>query len=143
MWFITVFVLSWLAGPATQMLFLFAPKLHHKLGLTEENALNPEFKWFMLDEKAIAIADVTYFISGIIFVVLALQGDSAATIFGLYTCACYVYISSFAVPRWLLLGKNGLSPMQPKQMPAYFSYMVFFFLFGLYGLYYLWGVATA
>ncbi|NNJ98751.1 MAG: hypothetical protein HKP12_16520 [Gammaproteobacteria bacterium] len=139
-WFIVIFVLMWLAGPLTQVLFLIAPKLHHKIGLTEADALKPEFKWFLLDERAIAYADLTYFLSGITFVVLVLQDDRSALVFGLYSCACYVYVASLAIPRWLLLGKHGISPLPAKQLPVYFSYMIMFMLFGLYGLYYLWGL---
>ena len=140
-WFITVFVLVWLAGSTTQILFLVAPKLHHKLGLTEAKALEPDFRWFILDEKAIAYADITHAISGLAFIVLALSGDRTALIFGLYSCACYVYISCLAVSRWLMLGKEGISPLDPKQHSFYFSYMGLLLLFGLYGLYYLWGLA--
>lgn len=140
-WFIVVFVLMWIAGPLTQVLFLVAPRLHHKLGLTEADALKQEFKWFLLDERAIAYADLTYLISGIAFVFLALLDNGSALIFGLYSCACYVYIASMSIPRWLLLTKHGLSPAPRKQLVAYMSYMVLFLLFGLYGLFYLWGLA--
>ena len=141
--FILVFVLSWLAAPVTQLLFLVAPRLHHKLGMTEENALKPEFRWFLLDEKAIAIADMTYFISGGVFIWLALLGNPTGLIFGLYSCACYVYIALLAISRWRLFGKHQLSPMTKGQLPFYVAYMVLFLLFGLYGLFYLWGLAQA
>ena len=140
-WFFVVFVLAWMAGPVTQLLFLIAPKLHHKLGMTEESAHNPEFRWFLLDEKAIAIADMTYFVSGGAFIWLALLGDQTALIFGLYSCACYVYVAPLAISRWRLLGKNQLSPISNGQAPIYMAYMVVFFVFGLYGLFYLWGLA--
>ena len=102
-WFIVVFALLWAAGPLTQVLFLVAPKLHHRLGLTEANAFKPEFKWFLLDEKALAIADMTYLVAGIAFVWLAMLDIRLALIFGMYTCACYVYIALISIPRWLLL----------------------------------------
>ena len=140
-WFLVVFVFSWLVSPVTQLLFLVAPKLHHRLGLTEADALKPEFKWFLLDEKAIAVADMTYLVSGAVFVSLAIMGERLALLFGLYTCACYVFVSLLAMTRWILLAKHGLSPLPASQRPLYFSYMVFFLLFGLYGLYYLWGLA--
>ena len=142
-WFIVVFVLMWLAGPVTQVLFLISPKLHHKLGLTEDSALEPEFRWFLLDEKAIAIADITCFVSGGAFIWLALLGNQAALIFGLYSCACWVYIAPLAVSRWILFGMNQLSPMSKAQMPIYMAYMVLFLVFGLYGLFYLWGLALS
>ena len=140
-WFLVVFVLIWIVGPVTQLLFLVAPKLHHKLGMTEDSALNPEFRWFLLDEKAIAIADITYFISGGAFIWLALLGNETALIFGLYSCACYVYVAPLAISRWLLFGKNQLSPISRRQVPVYMAYMVLFLVFGLYGLFYLWGLA--
>lgn len=140
-WFLVVFVLSWLAAPVTQALFLVAPKLHHRLGMTEDDAFKPEFRWFLLDEKAIAIADMTYLIAGGAFIALALLGKQAALIFGLYSCACYVYISLLAISRWRLFGKNGISPISKGQLPVYTAYMSFFMIFGLYGLYYLWGLA--
>lgn len=140
-WFMVVFVLSWLAAPVTQLLFLLAPNLHHKLGMTEENAVKPEFRWFLLDEKAIAIADMTYLISGGAFVWLTLLGNPTGLIFGLYSCACYVYIAILAISRWILFGKNQLSPIAKGQVPFYMTYMVMFLLFGLYGLHYLWALA--
>lgn len=140
-WFVVVFVVFWIAGPLTQVLQLIAPELHHKLGLTEANALKPEFKWFLLDERAIAYADLTCLISGIGFVGLALIGNETAVIFGLYTCACYVYIASLIIPRWLLLSHHELNPSPSKQLSVFMSFMVMYLLFGLYGLFYLWGLA--
>ncbi len=142
-WFFVVFVLAWLASPVTQVMFLVAPRLHHKLGMTEERALEPNFRWFLLDEKAIAIADLTYLVSGAVFIVLALAGSQTALIFGLYSCACYVYIAVLAVARWRLLGKNNLSPISARQLPVYVAYMIFFFVFGLTGLVYLWGLVQS
>ena len=109
-WFIVVFILLWVAGPVTQLLQLVAPKLHLKLGLTETDAFKPEFKWFLLDEKGIAIGDMTYFASGAVFIWLALVENETALIFGLYSCACYVYIAAFSTSRMLLLTKHGLYP---------------------------------
>ena len=139
-WFLSVFIIAWLAAPVTQAIFLVAPRLHHKLGMTEENAFKPEFRWFLLDEKAIAIADMTYLVSGGIFIWLALVGSETALIFGFYSCACYVYIAVLAISRWRLFGSNDLSPIAKGQLPVYMAYMVFFFVFGLYGLFYLWGL---
>ena len=139
-WFIAFFVLMWIVGPLTQLLQLIAPELHHRLGLTEAGALKPEFKWYLLEERAIAYADLTCLVSGIAFVWLALLDKSSALIFGLYSCACYVYAASISIPRWLLLAKHELSPQPGRQMPAYVSYMVLYLLFGLYGLFYLWGL---
>jgi len=140
-WFLVVFVLAWVAAPVTQVIFLISPEFHHKLGMTEDGALKPEFRWFLLDEKATAIADMTYFLSGAAFIWLALLGKQSALIFGLFSCACYVYVAPFAISRWLLLGKNQLSPISSKQLPIYIGYMAFFLVFGLFGLFYLWGLA--
>ena len=140
-WFFVVFVLVWIAGPVSQVLFLVAPRLHHKLGMTEDNALKPEFRWFLLDEKAIAAADMTYLISGAAFIGLALQGSRTALLFGLFSCACYVYVAVLALSRWRLFGKNNLSPLAKNQLPFYVAYMLFFLTFGLYGLSYLWELA--
>ncbi len=142
-WFILFFALTWLLAPVSQVLFLVAPKLHHKLGMTEDDALKPEFRWFLLDEKAIAIADMTYLVSGGIFIWLALSGDPTALIFGLYSCACYVYIAVLAISRWHLFGKNRMSPISAGQLPVYVAYMMLFLVFGLYGLFYLWGLAQS
>ena len=141
--FLVFFVIAWVASPVTQALFLTAPKLHHKLGMTEDRAFEPEFRWFLLDEKAIAIADMTYLVSGAVFIGLALSGSQAAIIFGLYSCACYVYIAVLAISRWRLFGENDLSPISKGQLPVYVAYMVVFLVFGLYGLFYLWGLAQA
>ncbi len=139
-WFIVVFALTWVMGPVTQVLFLVAPRFHHRLGMTEDEALKPEFRWFLLDERAIAIADMTYLVSGGAFIWLALLESQTALIFGLYSCACYVYIGVLAISRWLLFGKNRLSPISKGQLPFYMAYMVVFLVFGLYGLSYLWGL---
>ena len=140
-WFLAVFVLIWAAGPLTQVLQLIAPRLHHRLGMTEADAFKPEFKWYLLEERAIAYADLTCLGAGAAFVWLALLGNRAALVFGLYTCACYVYIASISVPRWLLLTKHGLGPLRGGQLAAYISFMALIFLFGLYGLAYLWSLA--
>lgn len=138
-----VFILMWIASAGTQLLQLVAPKLHMKLGLTEADAFKPEFKWFLLEQKAIAIGDMTYFVSGIAFVWLALLGNETALIFGLYSCACYVYFAATFIPSTLLLVKYNLSPVSRKQLVAYMFYAVLFLLFGLYGLFYLWGLAQS
>ena len=141
--FIVVFILMWIAGPATQLLQLLAPKLHMKLGLMEADAFKPEFKWFLLEQKAIAIADMTFLVSGIAFVWLALLGNETALLFGLYSCACYVYFASTFIPSTLLLSKHNLSPVSRKQLGGYMVYASLYLLFGLYGLFYLWGLAQS
>ncbi|MEO0853596.1 MAG: hypothetical protein AAFY15_08850 [Cyanobacteria bacterium J06648_11] len=143
LWFLVAFVLVWIAGPGTQALFLIAPKLHHKIGLSEEGTFKSEFRWFLLDERAIATADMTQFVSGVAFIWLALLGNQSGLIYGVYACACYVYVSVLAVSRWYLLRQNQLSPLATGQLPFYVSYMLILNVFGLYGLYYLWGLALS
>lgn len=139
-WFIVAFVLMWIVGPVTQVLQLVAPKLHMKLGLMEANAFKPEFKWWLLEERAVAIADMTFLLSGIVFISLALLGNETALIFGLYSSACYVYFASTYIPRIILLTKHNLSPVSKKQLGGYLFYACLFLVFGLYGLFYLWGL---
>ena len=131
----------WTAGPLTQVLHLMAPELHYRLGLMEADAYKPEFKWYLLEEKAIAIADMTYLASGAAFILLALLGNDTAVIFGLYSCACYVYFAATYIPRTALLTKHNLSPVSRKQLGGYIAYASLYLLFGLYGLFYLWGLA--
>ena len=64
LWFIILFSFMLIIGPITQLLQLIAPKLHMKLGLQEAKAFEPEFKWFLLEEKAVAIADMSFLITG-------------------------------------------------------------------------------
>ena len=139
-WFIVVFTILWLGGPVTQLLQLLAPKLHLRLGLTEADAYKPEFKWFLLDEKGIAMGDMTFLASGIAFIWLALIENETALIFGLYSCACYVYFASFSIPRMLLLSKHGLYPAPKTYSGVFVIYMGAYLLYGLYGLFYLWGL---
>lgn len=140
-WFIVVFIIMWAAGPATQLLQLLAPKLHMKLGLMESDAFKPEFKWFLLDERGIAIGDMTFLVSGVAFIWLALLDNDTAIIFGLYSCACYVYFASFSIPRMLLLSRYDLFPAPKTYSGVFVIYMGAFLLFGLYGLFYLWMLA--
>lgn len=140
-WFIAVFILSWLVGPLTQLLQLVAPKLHYRLGMMEANAIKPEFKWFLLDERGVAIADMTYLVAGAVFVWLALLGNPTSLIFGIYTCACYVFVSVLVISRWLLLTQHDLNPTPSKQLAGFVAYMLLYLAFGLYGLVYLWGLA--
>ena len=140
-WFIVVFIIMWAAGPATQLLQLLAPKLHMKLGLMESDAFKPEFKWFLLDERGIAIGDMTFLVSGVAFIWLALLDNDTAIIVGLYICACYVYFASFSIPRMLLLSRYDLFPAPKTYSGVFVIYMGAFLLFGLYGLFYLWMLA--
>lgn len=142
-WFIGAFALAWVANPLTQLLQLVAPKLHYKLGMTEADAFKSENKWYLLEERAIAMADMSYLVAGLAFLVLAMMNERSALLFGIYNCACYVYMALISIPRWLLLAKHELGPLKGNQLGAYMAYMIVFLLFGLYGMVYLWGVAMA
>jgi hypothetical protein len=140
-WFLAAFVVMWALGPATQVLQLIAPKLHMRLGLMEKASAEPRFEWFRLAERGMAFADLTFFIAAILFVVLVIAGDETAILFGLYTCACYVYFGTSYIAQFILLSRKNLHPASKKETGVYFVYMGLFIAFGLYGLVYLWGVA--
>ena len=91
LWFILLFSFTLIIGPFTQLLQLIVPELHKKPGLMEAKSFEPEFKWFLLEEKAVAIADMSFLITGLLFITFSLLGRQAALIFGLYTCVCYNY----------------------------------------------------
>ncbi len=138
-WFIIVFIGLWIAGPLTQLLQLVAPALHRKLGLMEAKAFEPEFKWFLLEERAIAMADLSFIISGLMFVIGAIGGHTWALPFGFFTCAIYFYFGLMCILRWVLLGQNNLSPLSAGQIKVYVMYMGIFVISGLFGMVYLWG----
>lgn len=139
MWFLIVFVVLWIFGPLTQLLQIVAPSLHMKLGLMEGKALEPEFQWYRLEERAIAFADMSFLLSGILFVIGAIGRQTWAIPFGFFTCAIYVYFGLMCIFRWALLGRHNLSPVSPRQITGYVMYMVVFLIFGLFGMIYLWG----
>lgn len=138
LWFILLFAFMLILGPFTQLLQLIAPELHKKLGLSEARAFEPEFKWYLLEEKAVAIADMAYLATGLIFIVCAILGKKIALIFGLYTCVCYIYFALIYIPRTLLLTKHNLSPLPANQLVIYLGYVTLFLAFGLFGVFYLW-----
>ena len=140
-WFIAVFVIMWLLGPASQVLQLIAPKTHKKLGFTEAAAFEPEFRWFLLYERGTAYADLTYFVAGIAFVVLALGGHRVALIFGIYTCAAWVFVMTQYLVQLTLLSRENLHPVSEGQIGFYRVYGVAYIAFGLFGMAYLWGLA--
>ena len=67
--FIGVFIFLLILGPLTQLLQIVNLPLHVRWGLSERIILQPEYGWFRADELAIAWADMTYFITGIAFVI--------------------------------------------------------------------------
>ncbi|MCP4567570.1 MAG: hypothetical protein GY841_08330, partial [FCB group bacterium] len=82
--FIGTFILLWLLGPLTQLLQIISLQLHVQWGLSEAIILNPEYGWFRADELAIAWADMTYFMAGLVFVVGNYLRRSWAMPFGFY-----------------------------------------------------------
>jgi hypothetical protein len=142
-WFIVVFVLMWIIGPLSQVLMLVAPKLHARLGLMEADGYKPEFKWFLLEQKSIAYADLLQLASGVGFLVLVLADNPWAAIFGIFSCAIYVYFPAQWLADILLLIKNDMSPVRPAQLRIYLVYMALFVAFGLYGMYYLFDLTLA
>jgi hypothetical protein len=136
-WFIVVFVIMWIIGPLSQVLMLVAPKLHMWLGLMEADAYKPEFKWFLLEQKSIAYADLTQLASGVGFLALALADNEWAPLFGIFSCAIYVYFPAQWLADILLLIQHDISPVRPAQLRIYLVYMALFVAFGLYGMYYL------
>jgi len=104
----------------------------------EEKTFEPQYKWFYLEEKAIAIADMSFLIAGIIFVIGSLLKTGWTIPFGIFVCTVYIYFGIMSIMRWILLGKNNLSPVSKKQLPVYVIYMLLFVIFGFFGLFYLW-----
>jgi hypothetical protein len=142
-WFIVLFIIMWALGPATQVLQLIAPQLHYKLGLMEKAAFEPEFKWFRLNERGTAYADLTHFCAGIAFVWLAIVGNETALVFGLYTCSVYLFVMTQYLVQLVLLTSQNLHPVSKDQIGFYVVYAGLFIAFGLYGLFYLWAIASA
>ena len=136
-WFIVVFVIMWIIGPLSQVLMLVTPKLHMRLGLMEADAYKPEFKWFLLEQKSIAYADLTQFASGVGFLALAAADNEWAPLFGIFSCSIYVYFPAQWLADILLLIRNDMSPVRATQLRIYLVYMALFVAFGLYGMYYL------
>ena len=136
-WFLVVFILSWLLGPFTQLIMIISPKLHQKMGFMEKKAYLPEFRWYALMHRGTAYADMTFLLSGAMFVIGALLEKSWCIPFGFFTCAVYVYFSLTYIFQTILLTKNELCPISRDQLPAYFLYGGAFFVFGLYGIFYL------
>ena len=138
LWFMVLFSIFFIIGPLTQFLQLVAPKLHRKMGLMEANAFKPEFKWYLLDERAIAIADMTYFVTGILFIIGECLGKEWSIPFGIFTCAIYIYFSLLEMCRWILLGRNNLNPISKSQILSFYAYLAAFGIFGVIGFFYLW-----
>ena len=137
LWFLIVFIFSWLLGPFTQLIMIINPELHQKMGFMEKKAYLPEFRWFALMHRGTAYADMTFLLSGAVFVMGAFLEKSWCIPFGFFTCAVYLYFSITYIFQTILLTRNGLSPTSRDQLPACFLYGAAFFVFGLYGMFYL------
>ena len=136
--FIGLFVFFMIMGPGTQMLQIINLPLHVELGLSENIILQPEFGWFRADELAIAWADMSYLLSGIIFLVGVYLRKPWCIPFGFYTSAAWSFILLMARIRWHLLEANGFGVLAEDQQTAYYIFAYAFVLFGWYGMYYLW-----
>ena len=100
--------------------------------------MDPEFGWYKADELAIAWADMTYFTTGILFVIGAYRRKAWCIPCGFYACGCFLFIMLLARIRWPLLEKSGFSCLEGDQMVAFYLYSYAYMLFGLCGMYYLW-----
>ena len=137
-WFIGIFILLWIIGPLTQLLQIVSLPLHIEMGLSESKILDPDFGWFRADELAIAWADMTYLISGAVFIVGAILRKSWCIPFGIYTSATWSFILLMARIRWSLLEARGFDVIGPDQEPLYYAYAYLFVAFGWFGMVYLW-----
>ena len=136
-WFLIIFILSWLLGPVTQLIMIINPRLHQKMGFMEKKAYEPEFRWFALMHRGIAFADMSFLISGSIFIIGAFSKKQWCIPFGFYTFAVYVYFSLTYIFQTILLIKNDLSPAPKSQLLPCFLYGLAYVVFGLFGMFFL------
>ena len=136
--FLGAFIFLWFFGPLTQLIQIISLPLHIELGLMEKKILEPGFEWFKADELAIAWADMTYLIAGLIFIIGTLMRRSWSIIFGLYTNAAWSFILLLVLIRWQILETNGFDVISPDQKLTYYPYAAIYVLFGWFGMYYLW-----
>ncbi|MDJ0639808.1 MAG: hypothetical protein QNJ20_13305 [Paracoccaceae bacterium] len=136
--FVAAFILLWIAGPLTQLLFIMKPSLHQSWGLSSPIMLDPEFGWHKADELAIAWADMTYLVAGAVFVIGAMMRRSWAIPFGLYTSAAWSFILLLAMIRWPLLEANGFGVISGDQKIAFYAYAIVYVVFGWFSMVYLW-----
>ncbi len=136
--FVAAFILLWIAGPLTQLLFIVKPSLHQSWGLSSPIMLDPEFGWHKADELAIAWADMTYLVAGAVFVIGAMMRRSWAIPFGFYTSAAWSFILLLAMIRWPLLEANGFGVISGDQKIAFYAYAIVYVVFGWFSMVYLW-----
>ncbi len=140
LWFMVVFILyGWLFGSGGQILAVLNQRLHQKIGFTEERAFEPDFKWYKIDEYAIACSDVLHFVTGFLFIVFYFSGQQNLAIkCGCFTFAIYIYISFLCVFRILFLSKNNLYPTSNiKQTRNVLIIVITFGLYSIFGAWYL------
>ena len=136
--FLGAFIVLWFLGPFTQLIQIINLPLHVQWGLSERIILEPEFGWFKADELAIAWADMTYLITGVIFIIGAFMRRSWSIFFGLYTNAAWSFILLLARIRWSLLEANGFDVLKDDQEFFFYTFSTIYVLFGWFGMYYLW-----
>ena len=136
--FIGLFIILWFLGPMTQLIQIINLPLHIDLGLSERLILDPEFGWFRADELAIAWADMTYLVAGIVFVIGVFLRRSWSLAFGFYTLATWSFILLIALIRWSLLDAGGYQVLGKGQEALYRIYAVVYVIFGWFGMVYLW-----
>jgi hypothetical protein len=136
--FIGIFIFLWFMGPFTQLIQIISLPLHVEWGLSEHKILEPEYGWFKADELAIAWADMTYLVAGVIFVVGAFMRKPWCIPFGFYTSAVWSFILLLARIRWPLLEANGFGVLAEDQRLLFYFFAYAYIIFGWYGMYYLW-----
>lgn len=136
--FIGTFIFLWIMGPLTQLIQIINLPLHVEWGLSEHIILDPEFGWFRADELAIACADMTYLVSGIVFVVGVFLRRSWSLPFGFYTMASMSFILLVALFRWTFLLGGGYDVISGDQRIVFYVYAVIYVIFGWFGMVYLW-----
>jgi hypothetical protein len=136
--FIGLYILLWLLGPVTQLIQIVNLPLHVKMGISEARILDPEFGWFRADELAIAWADMTYLVAGVIFIVGVFLRRSWSLPFGFFSLSAWAFILLVALIRWPLLEASGFGVIAQGQKIVYNAYAVIYITFGLFGIFYLW-----
>lgn len=136
--FLLAFVLVWLLTAFTQFLQIITPEFHSKIGFMARAAYTPAFEWYRLKHRGVAFADMTFAVSGILFMVAALLGERWAFFFGFYTCAVYFYAGLVAPCEWFFLRKRNLSPIAGSEYAVSIVYMLSVAAFGVFGMVYLW-----
>ena len=136
--FIGIFIFLWFMGPITQLIQIISLPLHIEWGLSESTIMQPAMGWFEADELAIAWADMTYLITGVIFIVGVFMRRTWAIPFGFYTVATWSFILLMCRIRWPLLEINGFDVISGDQEIMFYTYATIYILFGWFGMFYLW-----